>query len=84
MKKRQVKVYRAEDGAQNVFGGQAQNVTPPAERKPIDTFTMAEDDDDKARELALDFVQKRHGERSTLANVCTDGSISITLPPPRS
>jgi NADPH-dependent ferric siderophore reductase len=84
VKKRQVKVYRAEDGAQGVFGGQSASATPPAQRKPIDTFTMAEDADAKARELALDFVQKRHGERPTLANVCTDGSISITLRPPRS
>ncbi len=83
--KRRVKVYQAEAGAQNIFdGGQSANVTPPEHRKPIDTFTMAEADVDKARELALDFVQKRHGVRPTCASFLEDGSISITLPAPRS
>lgn len=76
--KRSVLVYRAESGAQSVFGAQ-QKVTPPSERRPIDSFTINEPDVDKARRVASDFVKKRYDELPESVHMLVGGGISVTL-----
>lgn len=81
--KRRVLVYRAEDGAQAVFGEQS-IVTKPDDRRPIDTFTINESDVDRARRIVSDFVLKRHKERPESMQILADGGVSVTLRAPRS
>lgn len=76
--KRTVYVYRAEYGAQNIFGDQG-NATPPEERQPLETFAIAEDEVDRARELAIAETRRRYNERPEQLSVATDGSIYVTL-----
>lgn len=84
--RRSVLVYRAESGAQNILGlgPPVLGVTPPAQRRPFDSFTINESSTDKARKIASDWVQKRHGEAPESMHVLVDGSISVTLRAPRS
>lgn len=76
--KRSVLVYRAEAGAQNVFGAGVR--ATPAERQTIDRFTINEPDVDKARQVAIAFVLKRHHERPSGVSILASGAISVTLP----